>query len=299
MKRPFHQATARSRGRNLSVRPRLTNLESREVPALLLGLTAANALVSFDSATPGTIIGTTPVIGLGIGENLVGIDYRPATGQLFGVGSSSTVYVINPATGVATAAGPAFTPVLSGTSFGVDFNPVPDRLRVVSNTGQNLRLNPNDGTLSATDTPLAYAVGDANAGRTPGVVASAYTNSFAGAVSTTLFNIDLALGILATQNPPNNGTLNTVGSLGVSSTNQVGFDILPFSGVAFASLTSAASGFSSLYTINLATGAASLIGGIGAGQTITGLAAVSDAPEPGTIGMMMVGAALMLLRHKR
>lgn len=267
--------------------------------ATLFLTNASNSLLRIDSATPGTIASNLSITGLQAGENLLGIDFRPANGVLYGLGSSNRLYSLNTTTGAATQVGNPGAFTLSGSSFGVDFNPVPDRIRVTSNTGQNLRLNPNDGTLSATDTALAYAAGDVNAGRTPGVVASAYTNSFAGAASTTLFNIDLALGILATQNPPNNGTLNTVGSLGVSSTSQVGFDILPLSGVAFASLTSAASGFSSLYTINLVSGAATLIGGIGAGQSITGLAAVSDVPEPGTIGMMMVGAVLILLRHKR
>lgn len=259
---------------------------------------SSNSLLRIDSATPGTISSNLAITGLQAGENLLGIDFRPANGVLYGVGSSNRLYSLNTATGVATQVGNAGVFTLSGTFFGVDFNPSVDRLRVTSNTGQNLRVNPDGTTATVTDGPLAYAAGDANAGVGPRVVASAYTNG-PGALTTTLFDIDSNLGILATQAPPNSGTLNTVGSLGVSTTTQVGFDILPLSGVAFASLTSAASGFSSLYTINLGTGAATLIGAIGAGQSITGLAAVSDIPEPGTIGMMMVGAVLMLLRHKR
>jgi hypothetical protein len=258
----------------------------------------SNNLLRIDSATPGTIASSVAITGLQSGESISGIDFRPLTGGLYGLGSNSGIYTINTTTGAATFVG-SFSPALSGAAFGMDFNPTVDRIRVTSNTGQNIRLNPITGALAATDTTLAYAVADPNAGKTPGVAASAYTNSFAGAVTTTLYNIDLALGILATQAPPNNGTLNTVGSLGLGAlTNNAGFDILPYAGIAFASLTSAGSGTSSLYTINLATGAASLIGGIGSGQTITGLAAVADTPEPGSMGLMLVGAALIYLKKK-
>ena len=258
----------------------------------------ANSLLRIDSATPGVIAATVGITGLQSSESLVGIDFRPFNGVLYGIGSTSRIYTLNVATGAATQIGSAGLFTLSGTNFGVDFNPVPDRIRVTSNTGQNLRLNPNDGTLSATDTSLAYAAGDVNAGLNPGVVASAYTNSFAGASTTTLYNIDIARGVLAVQNPPNNGTLNTIGNLGVFSTNQVGFDILGGSGTAFASLTNA-NGISSLYTINLATGAATLVGGIGTGQTITGLAAVSDVPEPTTLSPLFVGAAAAFLAKRK
>ena len=257
----------------------------------------ANSLLRIDSATPGVIAATVGITGLQSGESLVGIDFRPFNGVLYGIGSTSRIYTLNVATGAATQIGSAGLFTLSGANFGVDFNPVPDRIRVTSNTGQNLRLNPNDGTLSATDTSLAYAAGDVNAGLNPGVVASAYTNSFAGASTTTLYNIDIARGVLAVQSPPNNGTLNTIGNLGVFSTNQVGFDILGGSGTAFASLTNA-NGISSLYTINLATGAATLVGGIGTGQTITGLAAVSDVPEPTTLSLLFVGAAAAFLAKR-
>lgn len=258
----------------------------------------ANSLLRIDSATPGVIAASVGISGLQSGENLVGIDFRPFNGVLYGIGSTSRIYSLNVTTGAATQIGSAGLFTLSGTNFGIDFNPVPDRIRVTSNTGQNLRLNPNDGTLSVTDTPLAYAVGDVNAGQTPGVVASAYTNSFAGATSTTLYDIDVARGVLAVQNPPNNGTLTTIGNLGVFSTNQVGFDILGGAGTAFASFTNQG-GISSLYTINLATGAATLVGGIGTGQTITGLAAVSDVPEPGTLSLLVVGAAAAFLAKRK
>lgn len=255
-----------------------------------------NNLLRVDSATPGVIQSNMSISGLAAGDSIVGIDFRPATGVLYGLGSSSRLYTIDTTTGSATAVGGAGAFALAGDAFGFDFNPVPDRIRVTSDSAQNLRLNPNNGALAATDGTLAYASGDANFGVQPMVVAAGYTNSKAGATTTTLYGIDFALGVLVIQNPPNAGVLNTVGSLGISTTNQVGFDILPGAGTAFASLTSGSS--SSLYTINLVTGAASLVGAIGDGShTITGLAAVTDVPEPATIGL--VGAAMVALAALR
>src|SRR5262249_11223427 len=153
-----------------------------------------------------------------------------------------------------------FTPALNGTSFGFDFNPVPDRIRLVSDTDQNLRLNPNDGTVAATDTNLAFAAGDANAAANPNIVGSAYTNNFSAASSTTLYGIDSNLDVLVMQgsvggapNSPNGGQLTTVGALGVNTTDQVGFDIVGPTGLALASLTPMGGTTSSLYSINLQT----------------------------------------------
>jgi len=231
----------------------------------IFAVTTGNALLRFDSAAPGTILSTTAITGLQASETLLGIDFRPATGQLYGLGSTSRLYAIDTTTGVATQVGASpFATALSGVDFGVDFNPTVDRLRVVSDADQNLRLNPNNGTLAAEDSPLAYAVGDPHVGANPNVVGSAYTNNFAGATTTTLYAIDSNLDILAIQNPPNSGILNTVGSLGVNTSGLAGFDIAAGSMV-FASLT--VGGVVRLFTINLSTGAATLVGSIGTGTT--------------------------------
>lgn len=161
----------------------------------LLGLTDNNNLVTFDPNNPSSIINTIAVTG--VDSPLVGIDFRPANGQLFGV-TANGVFTINPITGVATQVmGTPRTPfALNGTSFAVDFNPNPDAIRVVSDAEQNLRLNPNNGGLAmgAPDTPLTYAPGDPNAGANPNIVAQAYTNSFAPSPDrnrrTTLYGID-------------------------------------------------------------------------------------------------------------
>jgi Domain of unknown function (DUF4394) len=207
-----------------------------------------NNLIIFNPEQAGSMI-TKSITGLQMGESVLGIDMRPATGQLFALGSSSRIYIINTANGAATVVGGAFTPALSGTSFGFDFNPTVDRIRVVSNTGQNLRLNPITGTVAATDMNL-------NPGMTS-VDAAAYTNNFPGATATTLYDIDFSADNLYIQNPPNNGTLVSVGSLGVNTDAAAGFDIGGISGNAYAILSSGSE--TKLYSINLMTGSASII----------------------------------------
>jgi Domain of unknown function (DUF4394) len=263
---------------------------ARAEAELLTGLTSTGNLVTFDSATPGTINNSVAITGLQAGETLLGIDRRPANGLVYGLGSTSRLYTINTTTGTATAVSATpFAPALTGTAFGFDFNPVPDRIRVVSTDTSNFRLNPNDGTLVGTDTLLAYAAGDSGAGVMPRVVGSAYTNNVNGAAVTTLFDIDSNRDVLVMQGgpsgtpSPNGGVLTTIGTLGFNTSDLVGFDVSGISGIAFASLTPPTGGASQLFTINLATGSATLVGTIGSGLTLTGLAAnVGVVPEPAT-----------------
>lgn len=208
----------------------------------------SNNLQIFNPNNPMPVSKT--VAGLQSGESILGIDFRPANGQLYALGSSSRIYTINLGTGAATAVGASpFSTLLSGTDFGFDFNPTVDRIRVVSNTGQNLRLNPNDGTIASTDLTL-------NPG-SPMISAAAYTNNFAGATSTTLFVIDHNTDKLYQQNPPNNGTLVETGSLGINITNANGFDI---GGMSQKAYLIASVGLSTrIYSINTMTGAATSV----------------------------------------
>ncbi len=244
------------------------------------GVTTSNQLVRFDSVTTTTINISFPITGLQAGEQILGIDFRPANGQLYGLGSTGRIYLINTTTGAATQAGAnPLSPALNGTAFGFDFNPVPDRLRVNSDADQNLRINPADG-VAVVDGTLAFMAGDVNAGQNPNVVGAGYTNNFNGAATTTLYDIDSNLDILVTQNPANNGTLQTVGPLGVNTTELVGFDIIT-SGVtntAYAALNLSGDTVSKFYTINLTTGAATLSGTIGGAQ----IRAIAVAPAPVT-----------------
>jgi hypothetical protein len=223
----------------------LALMESGEA-RLVYAITPDNRLLSFDPAQPTRIMSDQMVGGLVEGDKLVGIDFRPATGALYGLGSSSRIYVIDPATGKAGAPAMPFAPVLEGTAFGFDFNPTVDRIRVVSDTGQNLRLNPATmqiGTNPDTGAPtidgrLSYALGDINAGLAPAAAAAGYTNNVAGADKTLLYVIDAGQDVLALQDPPNEGVLKTVGPLGIDVNRLAGFDIAP-SGLAYAAVSPA------------------------------------------------------------
>lgn len=211
------------------------------------------------------------ISGTASGETIVGIDFNAVDGNLYGVGSSANIYAIDTLSGQATLVGAGAFGSLSGnTFFGVDFNPVPDRLRVHGDGGLNLRLNHLTGVLAATDTVLVYAAGDASAGATANVVGTAYTNSVAGATATTLYAIDSDLDVLVTLSSPNSGQLTTVGALGVNTSDHVGFDITGDDGTAYAALSTAGGG-SALYTIDLASGTATLVGSL-AGGAVVGIA---------------------------
>ncbi|MFS8120529.1 MAG: DUF4394 domain-containing protein [Microcoleus sp.] len=245
-------------------------------------LTPANRIVGFSLSNPGSVISDFPVTGLQAGESLLGIDYRPANGVLYGVGSSNRLYSLNPRTGEASQVGSGQFPVgVTPGAAGFDFNPTVDRIRFVNQAGQNARLNPDTGAVVDTDTltggiqldgNLAYAAGDRNFGNSPGVASAAYVNNLPGVNSTTLFAIDSNLDILVRQDPPNNGVLNTIGSLGVDAGTVLGFDVRSVGGNETALAAIEVGGVSSLYNINLATGRASIVGRIGDGRSIKGLA---------------------------
>ncbi len=209
-----------------------------------------NNLMAFHTSTPGTAT-SVAITGLQAGENIQAIDIRPADGQLFALGSTSRLYTINTTTGAATLVGAgAFTPAIGGSVFGFDFNPTVDRIRVISNSGQNLRLNPATGTVAATDANINPGV--------PQVSAAAYTNNYAGSTTTLLYNIDPSTDKLYKQDNPNLGTLSEIGALGIDVDGNNGFDITGNDNKAYALLTVGST--TKLYSINLATGAATAIG---------------------------------------
>ena len=239
--------------------------------ATAYGTTAANELVRFDRDRPGKVTGRAPISGLRPGEQVLGIDVRPANGRLYLLGSSNQLYTVDPATAVATAVGSPFTPSVAGSLVGFDVNPMADRIRVVTTTGQNLRLNPDTGAVAGVDTGLAFAAGDRNAPLRANVAHAAYTNNQAGAASTVLNDIDAALDVLATQQPPNDGTLRTAGRLRVDGDGRGGFDIAA-DGVALAALVPVGSKDTRLYSVDLGSGRARSLGRVGGGLTLTGLA---------------------------
>ncbi|MGI9076067.1 MAG: DUF4394 domain-containing protein [Gemmatimonadaceae bacterium] len=258
------------------------------------GVDATNNLIAFGALTPGTRISQVAITGLAAGETIIGIDFRPANDSLYAVSSASRLYTINVTTGVVTPVnGGALTAALSGTAFGVGFNPQADRLRIHTNTEQNLRVNQTVTPPAViVDTVLAYVAGDPNFGANPNIVGTAYTLSVRPApVSTELYAIDATLDVLVRIERPNGGTLATVGPLTLNTTDDVGFDIAGDTDVAYASLTGSAtpSGPSRLYTINLRSGLATLAGQIGHPTPLTSIAVNPGAPPiPLRIGRFSV-----------
>ena len=257
------------------------------------GITGTADLALFDTANPGGLT-SRPITGLQTAtEKVVGLDRRPATGQLFvvtvplGIAANALVrtYTVDPATAAATFVGSIPAAVVAGAGdvpTGVDFQPVVDRIRVVNSNNENFRVNPVNGTLSGDDVNLTYT-----APATGPVTAVAYDRNVAPptipappGTLTTLYGIDVGADRLVTiggvggQAPggPNGGAVGNAGALGVAvdDTSDAGFDIAA-SGAAFASLT--VSGQPGLYRIALASGTATLIGALPAevrGMTITG-----------------------------
>ena len=244
----------------------------------------SDSLVSFNANTPDTILTNIPVTGLDTANNefISGIDYRPSGGLLYGTASkgfpgTDRVVTINTATGAVTsvAANTVATTIDSFT--GLDFNPTVDRIRQVGDADNNRRLNPVDGTLAGTDTNLAYVAGDPGFGTSPNIVHVAYSNNTPTATTTTMYGIDsdrntlVRIGGPNGTPSPNTGQVTTIGALGVNPTAFGGFDIQQGTDLAYASLF--VDSTPTLYRINLATGAATLLGVIGDGTLgIDGLA---------------------------
>jgi hypothetical protein len=180
-----------------------------------------DATLAHVDTTAGKVVKTVTITG--ISGKVLGIDVRPADGMLYAVVSDGSVVTIDPASGKATAKSKLDTMLPAGAMATVDFNPAADRLRIIGSDGTNLRANVDDGKVTK-DGQLKFAESDTMKGKSPKVVAGAYTNSIKGAKETALFDIDAA-GALLKQAPPNDGILNTVGMLGMSG-ESVAFDIL-------------------------------------------------------------------------
>lgn len=275
-----------------------------------------NALTTFDSADPAVITPLVDITGLGPGAEVLGIDYRPLTGQLYALSSESAIYTLNVATGAATLVGEGFNDELDGTYFGFDFNPVIDRIRIVSDTGQNFVAHPDTGLANvAATTDVFYGPGDANEGETPRVVHHAYDGVVVGelASATQLRAVDSGLDVLVTQ-ANNAGTLGTIGDLTADAGDMGGFDIgasgaafatFPFGGVTAAGGAGVSGGSISgwrLYTIDLETGVADGAGDIGLPSEsldVAGLAIVPVIPEPSSLLLFALAAVTAAVYRRR
>lgn len=320
----------RTGNRMARARLNVEHLEDRTTPAAAYALSGMN-LLAFDTANP-TVTTSTSISGITMGETLVGIDFRPQNGFLYGLGIDAlndrgTLYSISTRTGVASVVGPnsgtiMFVDAMSNPvdlpdpsvqGYGFDFNPAADRVRVVAGS-LNFRINPNTGAPIDSDANAANGI-------TPDTSltvmsnpatsdAAAYTNSVQSTVATpqtTQYVLDAATSELRIQNPPNNGTQTTVATVTLNGSTLVfddvnGFDIpagvntmtsgtAVTSGSGFAVLT--VSGSTNLYTINLVTGAATLVGTVGTGMSpISGFAVQNDTGGAPAIGLRSDGTQL-------
>lgn len=160
----------------------------------------------------------------GIEGRLLGIDVRPADGMLYGVTDNGWIVTIDTKTGAATQKVELSEKVKGGVVT-VDFNPAADRLRIMSSDGTSHRVNVDDGKVTV-DGSHKYNDADANKGKTPKVIAGAYSNSVKGTKETTLYNIDASTWTVVRQAPPNDGVLNTIGGLDVKASEPVAFNIV-------------------------------------------------------------------------
>jgi hypothetical protein len=198
-------------------------------------------------------------------------------GKLYGVGTDSRVYTVDTVTAVASPVGGTFTPALDGEHFGLAMDPATDRIRIQSaETAQNLRLDPATGQVTNVDAALAYAVGDPNETSTPAVAAAAVTSGAAGAT----YGIDWLLDELVVMTDPSSGSVTTLGSTGVVTAACAALDV-GANGVLYASMTTG--GVNSLYTMNVSTGAATLLGAIPVVPSIQSIAVALGSPTSGNV----------------
>jgi hypothetical protein len=256
------------------------------------GAGGGQQLVRYNTADPSmvTVVGSTTRA-----ETILALDFRPATGMLYGFNGSS-IFTFDLTTGAAAPVA-ATSSTTDLFSVGFDFNPTVDRIRIVDGANRNLRVNPVDGA-TIVDGPYVYAAGDSLAGSAPRLSAVAYTNNVPGATTTTLYGLDRVRGTLVRIASPNGGAVNTVGSLGLNFlAADLDFDIVTVGGTDFGffTATTLTVGPTALYRVNLDTGAATLVGTV-AGGGLRGFAiapATTVIPEPATVALTGLGLVVL------
>jgi hypothetical protein len=262
-------------------------------------------LIKFNTGEPQRILERKAITGLPGAHSLLGMDFRVHRGVLYTISHVGRLYTLDTATGqlqpVAMTPPPYEGPLsggelvmggyrLSGKSYGFDFNPAADRIRLVSDAGLNIRINPDTGVTvdsdpntpgTQPDGPLAYVAGDVNAGKKPSLVAAAYTYNKQNDKITTNYAIDRDLGVLVMQGSkegetpvvsPNTGQLRTVGPLGLGTLRDASFDISDVSNTAFLAVRTAEDTRMRLHLVDLQTGKTRPLGTIGNGNPVIGLA---------------------------
>ena len=239
--------------------------------ATIFGVDENNNLVTFDSLNPAVFTSSTPITGTT--ATWLAIDFRDSDGMLYGLGDDYGLYTVNTNTGMANLVAGSLP--LTGTNFGFDFNTVVDAIRVVGNFDDNYVVNADTGAVSQF-TDVAYGPGDPNFGSNAVVTGNGYIHG-----TTTQYAIETNADVLVTQ-ANNAGTLGTVGSLGAAVGPRTSFDI-GFNGVAYMQ------DVDRFYTVDLGTGAATLVGNTPTALFGISSAAPSAIPEPATWAMLLMG----------
>ena len=260
---------------------------------MIYAVDTGNNLINFWSDAPANIVNSYNITGLQLSEEVRGIDY--CNGTIYGLGSSSRLYTIDPNTGAATAVNPLqFIPLLNGQTFGFDNGP--EGVRSVSGLGggQSLLISRAAGTVITVEPNLQYAVGDPFFGLSPRVDALAYDD-----VSGTWYAADTLQNTLATL-IPTTGVLSTINFLGIDASRFNGMDNSPFSGIMYLGTPAASSDpQANLYWVNKATGLASLIGQIGQPGDNYLIRALTVVPEPSAVALFGLGALGLLFARRR
>ncbi len=261
-------------------------LETAEGPPRkeqVLAATRGGELIRVNAGQPSRVLSRVTVSGLDAGDSLVGIDFRVARGVLYALSARGRLYTLDTTSGRLSAVGPGIALAAGESAVGFDFNPVADRIRVVTAAGRNLRLHPDSGALAAEDAALRYADGDAAAGTAPRIGAAGYTYNKGNDKITTNYALDLARGTLVRQGSlegaqpvvsPNSGVLFTVGTFGSgapgSAIDDAALDIADVDNTALAALRQG--GTTRLHRIDLTSGRASMLGRVGDGAALVGIA---------------------------
>jgi hypothetical protein len=232
----------------------------------IIGLVDGKSIVTIDPSTR-TVTNKADITGAG---PILAIDVRPADGMIYGLAGDGSIVTLNPKTGQAAVRSKLSEPWRASATTTFDFNPVADRLRLMSSEGVSWRINVDDGKVTV-DGAHKFKDGDVNAGKAPKVVAGAYSNSLKDKPkATTLYNVDATTASLVTQVPPNDGVLNTIGALGMPVTAPIAFNI-----VATAEDKNDAwlATGRALYAVDLKTGKATMVGNFeGLSGTLTDIA---------------------------
>jgi hypothetical protein len=117
------------------------------------GLTMA----SFRTDRPQSLDWVQDITGMSGDTKALGIDFRVQNNTLYMLGNLGGIYTVttlgDPSQVAIATKVSQLTVTLNGTNFDIDFNPAADRLRIVSDSGQNLAHNLNNHTTATNTAP--------------------------------------------------------------------------------------------------------------------------------------------------